>query len=139
MNFDVVVVDEAAQALPPATMIAMRRAPRIVLCGDPCQLPPTVKSRRGKILETTLLQRGISAYPNQALMLEVQHRMHHAIMSAGNERFYEGKLRAHEAVATEELQGIKPWFWVDTAGCGFEEKRSHEGGAYSTLRRPVLW
>ena len=128
MNFDVVVVDEAAQALPPATMIAMRRAPRIVLCGDPCQLPPTVKSRRGKILETTLLQRGISAYPNQALMLEVQHRMHHAIMSAGNERFYDGKLRAHEAVATEELQGIKPWFWVDTAGCGFEEKRSHEGG-----------
>ncbi len=129
MNFDVVVVDEAAQALPPATLIALRRAPRLVLCGDPHQLPPTVKSRDGKPLENTLLERLIAAHPEHTTMLEVQHRMHASIMSAGNERFYEGKLRAHPDVAQVTLEGIRPWLWVDTAGCGFEEVRSEEGGS----------
>lgn len=129
MNFDVVVVDEAAQALPPATLIALRRAPRLVLCGDPHQLPPTVKSRDGKPLENTLLERLIAAHPEHTTMLEVQHRMHETIMSAGNERFYEGKLQAHPDVAQVTLEGIRPWLWVDTAGCGFEESRSEEGGS----------
>ena len=39
LSFDVAVVDEAAQALPPATLIPMRRAERLVLCGDPVNFP----------------------------------------------------------------------------------------------------
>ena len=133
LSFDVAVVDEAAQALPPATLIPMRRAERLVLCGDPCQLPPTVKSRGGEALKMTMLERLIEKHGDQTVMLQVQHRMHKAIMSAGNERFYGGKLRAHEDVAERELEGIKPWVWVDTAGCGFDEQRSEEGGSVSNL------
>ena len=146
LTFDVAVVDEAAQALPPATLIPMRRADRLVLCGDPCQLPPTVKSRRGEVLKKTMLERLIDKHGDQTVMLEVQHRMHVAIMSAGNERFYGGKLKAHDDVATRELKGIKPWLWVDTAGCGFDEQRSEEGGSVSNreeaqfvLDRAVDW
>lgn len=131
VSFDVAVVDEAAQALPPATLIAMRRAPRLVLCGDPHQLPPTVKSRKGKPLEETMLERLIAKFPAETVMLEVQHRMHSQIMSAGNTHFYQGKLKAHDAVAFRLLEGLKPWLWVDTAGCGFEEERSEEGGSVS--------
>lgn len=130
-SFDVAVVDEAAQALPPATLIAMRRAPRLVLCGDPHQLPPTVKSLKGRPLENTMLERLIEKFPDQTVMLEVQHRMHSQIMSAGNAHFYDGKLKAHEEVASRSLDGLKPWLWVDTAGCGFEEERSEEGGSVS--------
>ncbi|MDA1242001.1 MAG: AAA domain-containing protein [Bacteroidetes bacterium] len=128
LKFDVVVVDEASQALPPATLIAMRRAPRLVLCGDPCQLPPTVKSQGGKVLEQTMLERGLlNAIP--AVMLEVQHRMHADIMSAGNEHFYGGSLRAHPSVSDRKLDGLPPWLWVDTAGCGFNEDKLSESGS----------
>lgn len=129
LAFDVAMVDEAAQALPPATLIAMRRAPRLVLCGDPHQLPPTVKSIQGRPLETTMMERLMRLHPDRSVMLEVQHRMHEQIMSAGNAHFYEGKLRAHESVGHAELEGIRPWLWVDTAGCGFDESRSEEGGS----------
>ena len=131
LNFDVAVVDEAAQALPPATLIPMRRANRLVLCGDPCQLPPTVKSLDARVLETTLLERLIDMHPNETVMLNVQHRMHQAIMSAGNAKFYGGKLFAHPSVAKNEIKGIQPWMWVDTAGCGYDEDRSEEGGSVS--------
>lgn len=131
VKFDVAVVDEAAQALPPATLIPMRRASRLVLCGDPCQLPPIVKSRQGRVLERTMLERLIEAHPSSTVMLEVQHRMHEAIMSAGNAHFYDGRLTAHDTVAQATLEGLRPWLWVDTAGCGFEERRSEEGGSVS--------
>ena len=146
LTFDVAVVDEAAQALPPATLIPMRRADRLVLCGDPCQLPPTVKSREGEVLKETMLERLIDEHADETVMLEVQHRMHASIMSAGNERFYGGKLKAHDHVAARTLSGIKPWVWVDTAGCGFDEQRSEEGGSVSNreeaqfvLDRAVDW
>ena len=146
VEFDVAVVDEAAQALPPATLIPMRRASRLVLCGDPCQLPPTVKSQGGRVLEKTMLERLIDVHPERTTMLEVQHRMHEAIMSAGNAHFYKGRLQAHEAVAHATLEGVRPWLWVDTAGCGFEERRSEEGGSVSNrdeaafaLDRAVEW
>ena len=146
LTFDVAVVDEAAQALPPATLIPMRRACRLVLCGDPCQLPPTVKSRGGEVLKETMLERLIEKHENQTVMLEVQHRMHASIMSAGNERFYGARLKAHDDVAARALAGIKPWVWVDTAGCGFDERRSEEGGSVSNreeaqfvLDRAIDW
>ena len=98
------------------------------------------------MLKKTMLERLIDKYGDQTVMLEVQHRMHAAIMSAGNERFYGGKLKAHDDVATRELKGIKPWLWVDTAGCGFDEQRSEEGGSVSNrdeaqvvLDRAVDW
>ena len=133
VKFDVSIVDEAAQALPPATLIAMRRAPRLVLCGDPHQLPPTIKSWNGRPLERTMLERLIQRHPENTVMLETQYRMNDQIMSAGNAQFYSGKLRSHESVATRHLAGIKPWVWVDTAGCGFEEVKSLEGGSVSNL------
>ena len=146
VKFDVAVVDEAAQALPPATLIPMRRASRLVLCGDPCQLPPTVKSQGGRVLEKTMLERLIDVHPERTTMLEVQHRMHEAIMSAGNAHFYKGRLQAHETVAQATLEGLRPWLWVDTAGCGFEERRSEKGGSVSNrdeaafaLDRAVEW
>ena len=146
VTFDVALVDEAAQALPPATLIPMRRASRLVLCGDPCQLPPVVKSLGGRALEKTMLERLIEQHPEHTVMLEVQHRMHEAIMSAGNARFYSSRLRAHPEVASAALEGIRPWLWVDTAGCGFEERRSEEGGsvfnrdeASFALDRAVDW
>lgn len=133
LKFDVAIVDEAAQALPPATLIPMRRANRLVLSGDPCQLPPTVKSQRAQVLSTTLMERLVERYPDQTHLLQVQHRMHEAIMAFGNLKFYQGQLTAHAEVGDRTLEGVQPWVVVDTAGCGFDEVRSEEGGSVSNL------
>ena len=133
LKFDVAIVDEAAQALPPATLIPMRRANRLVLSGDPYQLPPTVKSQRARVLSTTLMERLVERHPDQTHLLQVQHRMHEAIMAFGNLKFYQGQLTAHAEVGDRTLEGVQPWVVVDTAGCGFDEVRSEEGGSVSNL------
>lgn len=133
LNFDVAVVDEAGQALAPATLIPMRRSPRLFLCGDPCQLPPTVKTREAAALNQSLMEFLLEQGKTPVVMLEEQYRMHQAIMRSGSERFYQGKLVAHHSVGERSLEGLRPWVWVDTAGCGFEEKRSEEGGSVANV------
>jgi superfamily I DNA and/or RNA helicase len=55
--FDVVVIDEAAQALEAWCWIAMSKAPKVILAGDHLQLPPTVTSdeaaRAGESLQSS--------------------------------------------------------------------------------------
>lgn len=146
VKFDVAMVDEAAQALPPATLIPMRRAKRLVLSGDPCQLPPTVKSLGAEVLSNTMMERLVERHPGHTHLLQVQHRMNESIMAFGNMKFYDGQLNAHPDVGGRTLDGIKPWVVVDSAGCGFEEVRSKEGGSVSNpdeaafvLDRAVEW
>lgn len=129
--FDVAMVDEAGQALAPATLIPCRRAPKVLLCGDPCQLPPTVKAQDSRVLEQSLMERLVAQGQTPCVMLEVQHRMHEDIMAAGSVHFYGGTLSAHADVKARTLEGVKPWLWVDTVGCGFDERRSEEGGSVS--------
>ncbi|MBI1224068.1 MAG: AAA family ATPase [Bacteroidetes bacterium] len=123
--FSTVVIDEAAQALEPATWIPIARASKVVLAGDPFQLPPTVKSeqaRRGGLSITMIekcLQRNL-----QTSLLTVQYRMNHRIMDFSNQWFYNGKLSAAESVADHllDVEYSSPILFIDTAGTGFEEQ-----------------
>ena len=123
MFFKTVFIDEAAQALEPACWIPLRRAQRVVLAGDHHQLPPTVKdievARAGlarTLFERLALDRGVGE------MLETQYRMHQQIMDFSSRYFYEGRLIAHESVATATLGELAPAEMIDTAGTGYEEK-----------------
>ncbi len=95
-TFDLVVVDEATQATEPATLIPLLKAPRAVLAGDHRQLPPTVLSQAAEALGLgfTLFERWITLFPRASELLNIQYRMHPAIMEFPNLRFYEGKLKA---------------------------------------------
>ncbi|MCB0638661.1 MAG: AAA family ATPase [Lewinella sp.] len=124
-TFRTVVIDEAAQALEPATWIPITRASRVILAGDPYQLPPTIKSheaRRGG-LEVTLIEKALLRQERTRL-LRVQYRMHAAIMGFSNQRFYAGQLLADDSVANHRLPGDEepPVVFIDTAGAGFEEE-----------------
>ncbi len=125
MDFKTVVIDEAAQALEPATWIPICRASKVVLTGDPFQLPPTVKSNEAarKGFSVTLLEKCIQRFEDVNL-LNIQYRMHELIMGFSNQQFYENQLEAHESVKEERLAFSKntPVVFVDTAGCGFEEQ-----------------
>ncbi|MCK6693125.1 MAG: AAA family ATPase, partial [Thermoanaerobaculia bacterium] len=123
-KFRTCVIDEAAQALEPACWIPIIKCSRVVLAGDPFQLPPTVKSQeaaRGG-LSHTLIERCLELLPDRVGLLTVQYRMHRAIMDFSNQYFYGGALEAHESVSGRMLPGAGVVIFIDTAGCGFEEQ-----------------
>ncbi|QDG49456.1 AAA family ATPase [Persicimonas caeni] len=133
-EFDLVVLDEATQAADPIALVALLRAPKVVMAGDPHQLAPTVidleAEREG--LGVTLFER----LSDEAVMLEVQHRMHECLMTFPSETKYDGQLVAADAVVEhtlDELDGVVadpvrtgPLVFVDTAGKGWDEERSEE-------------
>jgi ATP-dependent RNA/DNA helicase IGHMBP2 len=130
LRYATVLIDEAGQALEPACWIPILKAPKLVLAGDHCQLPPTIKSEEAarKGLSTTLLEKCVSLHPEAVTLLEVQYRMHERIMGYASEVFYDRRLRAHPAVAQHVLfAGEAPLAFVDTAGCGFDELQEGTG------------
>jgi superfamily I DNA and/or RNA helicase len=139
-HFDLLVIDEACQSTEPACWIALARCERVVLAGDHCQLPPTVLSRPAADggLGISLLERLVERLGRQATRrLQVQYRMHEAIMAFSARWFYEDDLRADAAVARHllsDLPGVAandvttcPLHFIDTAGASFEEEREADG------------
>ena len=125
LKFKTIVIDEAGQALEPACWIPILKAEKVVLAGDHCQLPPTIKSQKAAQLglSNTLLEKCVALHPSAVALLEVQYRMHEDIMGYSSKVFYQDKLKAHESVAQHLIfPGDKPLLFVDTAGCGFNEK-----------------
>jgi ATP-dependent RNA/DNA helicase IGHMBP2 len=130
LRYSTVVIDEAGQALEPACWIPILKAPRLVLAGDHCQLPPTIKSDAAALegLATTLLEKCVALHPEAVTLLEEQYRMHDRIMGYSSKAFYEGRLRAHPTVAAHTLfSGDAPLAFIDTAGCGFDERPEGTG------------
>lgn len=134
-SFDRVVLDEATQATDPIALVALSRAPKVTMAGDPRQLPPTVidpdAERAG--LGTTFFERLAEA--GATTLLEVQHRMHEALMRFPSERLYGGRLRAHPSVAAHRLADLGvtddplrpgPLVFIDTAGKGWTERRTED-------------
>lgn len=122
-------IDEAGQALEPACWIPLLRCERAVLAGDHQQLPPTIKSNEAarKGLAVTLFEKGIQKHPQKSVMLQVQYRMHEAIMRFSSTYFYQGNLLAHESVKSALLRPHhSPVEFIDTAGCGYAESQDPE-------------
>ncbi len=150
-KFDLVVVDEAAQATEPACWIPILRAGRLILAGDHCQLPPTVVSqsaaRQG--LATSLMERLIAELGENVLhLLEVQYRMHSAIMGFSSAEFYASKLIAHTSVAGHllaEMSSVAATAltstsleFVDTAGANYDEELDPDGESRLNLAEAKL-
>lgn len=128
-RFKTAFIDEAAQALEPATWIPILRSERVVFAGDHFQLPPTIKSNEAAKngLAETLFEKGIRRHPGRSSMLQVQYRMHQAIMAFSSGYFYKNELVAHESVRARLLHPDQaPVEFIDTAGCGFNEAQDPE-------------
>jgi superfamily I DNA and/or RNA helicase len=126
LKFHTVIIDEAGQALEPACWIPISKAQKVIFAGDHLQLPPTIKSQQAAKdgLSTTLLEKCTTLYPEAVVLLEEQYRMNEAIMGFSSKEFYDNRLNAHESVASRILfPGDVPLSFVDTAGCGYDEKQ----------------
>lgn len=137
-KFDTLFFDEASQALEPMVWIPLLKCKRIILCGDHCQLPPVVKSKKAMAdgLGITLLDRCIKK-KEAVVLLDKQYRMHDAIMAFSNLTFYENKLVADSSVAQAKLINDENDIvnrtieFVDTAGCSFTEVQNPESLSFS--------
>lgn len=128
-RFKTVFIDEAGQALEPACWIPILRSERVVFAGDHLQLPPTIKSNEAARagLARTLFEKGIEKHPEQSSMLQVQYRMHEAIMKFSSQYFYNDELIAHDSVKHALLRpNQSPVEFIDTAGAGFAEEQDKE-------------
>lgn len=125
MTFDVVFIDEAAQGLEAATWIPVLKAKKVVLAGDHCQLPPTIKSFEAATagLNITLFEKIVARQPQVTQLLEVQYRMPEEVMGFSNSWFYEGRLQAAENTKSHSFSPNEPVLeWIDTAGSGYSEQ-----------------
>ena len=154
-EFDVVIVDEASQALEAQCWVPLLwvKASKLVLAGDHLQLPPTIKSLNSKearraaaeteggSLETTLFDRLLAVHgAGIKRMLTTQYRMHEKIMRFPSEQLYGSQLVAAESVKGRVLAdlayGVQSTedtrealvFW-DTQGGDFGERVEDEGVA----------
>ncbi|KKF92869.1 DNA polymerase alpha-associated DNA helicase A [Ceratocystis platani] len=120
-RFDVVIIDEASQALEAQCWVPLLSASKAVCAGDHLQLPPTIKSLNSKSkksaqpttnppipgevfvptgsLETTLFDRMLALHgSNIKRMLTTQYRMHEAIMRFPSDQLYNSELMAADTV-----------------------------------------
>jgi DNA polymerase alpha-associated DNA helicase A len=152
-KFDVVIIDEASQALEAQCWVPLLSANKAVCAGDHLQLPPTIKSLnsktsvkvdpdkkpiKGMTLETTLFDRLLALHgPDIKRMLTTQYRMHEKIMRFPSDELYESKLIAADAVKERLLKDLEydvedceethePIIFIDTQGGDFPEKNEED-------------
>ncbi|KAK1830047.1 P-loop containing nucleoside triphosphate hydrolase protein [Podospora conica] len=165
-RFDVVVIDEASQALEAQCWVPLLSASKAVCAGDHLQLPPTIKSLNSKTaqppkkkaaapkegavsLETTLFDRLLALHgPEIKRMLTTQYRMHEAIMRFPSDTLYGGKLVAADAVKARLLADLpypvqrtddttEPVVFIDTQGGDFAEQRDEEEDDGKNVKRSL--
>lgn len=124
-KYSTLFIDEAAQSLEAACWIAIRKAGRVVLAGDHCQLPPTVKSimaLKGG-LGKTLMERIVENKPETVTLLKMQYRMNEQIMKFSSEWFYNGMVESAPMVSHRGILDYDiPMMWIDTAECDGKEE-----------------
>lgn len=154
-QFDVVIIDEASQALEAQCWVPLLSAKKVVCAGDHLQLPPTIKSLnskekpktkdgdkpaliKGVTLETTLFDRLLALHgPTIKKMLTTQYRMHEKIMRFPSDELYESKLLAADAVKARLLKDLEyevedgedtnePLIFIDTQGGDYPERTEEE-------------
>jgi superfamily I DNA and/or RNA helicase len=123
-NFQSLVIDEAGQCIEPLAWCIFPMAEKIVLAGDPWQLPPTVISTEAARLgfNRSVLEIAITKVPAVHL-LNTQYRMRTSIAGFSSDYFYKGLLQT--AIHLQD-NGTHITF-IDTAGSGYQEEHGPDG------------
>ncbi|KAF8895534.1 SEN1 N terminal-domain-containing protein [Infundibulicybe gibba] len=114
-DFEMVIIDEAAQAIELSSLIPLRyRCARCIMVGDPQQLPPTVLSQEACRYQynQSLFVRLQKHQPDSVYLLSIQYRMHPDISRLPSQLFYQGRLHdgPHMDTKTKQVWHSHPKF-----------------------------
>lgn len=127
--YDILIMDEAGQCLEPLVWTIIPLAKKLILAGDPFQLPPTVISEdaKRKGFNVSLLETFVTnAFPVH--LLNIQYRMEAVIAEFSNRYFYEGKLQSDKPVTADSNH----LFFYDSAGADYtEQEDEHSASLYN--------
>jgi len=134
-HFPTLFIDEAAQALEAACWIPIRRAGRVILAGDHCQLPPTVKcyeALKGG-LGKTLMERIVEQKPEVVTLLRMQYRMNDEIMRFSSDWFYHNMVESAPDVKYRSILDLDiPMTWIEVPSTAPEGTTSIDSFAFKT-------
>ena len=141
-KFDVVIIDECAQATEASCYIPLFKGRKLVLAGDHLQLPPTIKSEQAAKdgLEVTLFDRMIRANEPNSRLLNTQYRMNKLISQFSSDKLYGGKLVPADSVADRLMVDLRedgsslnimscPLVYIDTSNAQLYEEVDEESGS----------
>ena len=143
-RFDVVIIEEAGMAILPILFYCTSLArEKVILVGDPKQLPPIVQSRDAyvrKAMGRSIFEVSVpQPYSSDVVvMLDTQYRMHPAIGNIVSRLFYGGKLRndrhtsARDAIAAGKPYAGEAVVIIDTEG---QTACTTQEGSYSRINR----
>lgn len=121
-KFSILILDESSQCLEPLALLPISRfqCKKLILCGDPLQLPPTLPGNSDdpkNSIEKTIFIR-LANVGFQTLMLHTQYRCHPIISSLSNHLFYQGKIKNGISEKDREslVSGLPPIVIIDTEG-----------------------
>lgn len=111
-DFHGILVDEVAQATETSTIVplVLRGAKQLVLCGDHCQLPPSVVSQEAELrgmsmsIYTRLVDCGLQPY-----FLDTQYRSHPKLAEFSAQQFYRGILKTGIKAELRPMPKGIPW------------------------------
>ncbi len=126
-SFDVVIMDEAGQALAPLTWLVASFGKKLVLCGDPQQLPPVVMSTKALQLGLNKSLLETASELQKPILLNEQYRMSPEIVSVINPYFYQGLLQTAVGIPSGQIQ------FIDMAGFGEGETQNETTGSYENV------
>ncbi|XP_024849270.1 5'-3' DNA helicase ZGRF1 isoform X3 [Bos taurus] len=111
LKFPVVVLDECSQMTEPASLLPIARfeCEKLILVGDPKQLPPTIQgsdAAHENGLEQTLFDR-LCLMGHKPILLRTQYRCHPTISAIANDLFYEGNLM--NGISETERSPLLEW------------------------------
>ncbi|WP_017793579.1 TM0106 family RecB-like putative nuclease [Leucobacter salsicius] len=123
-GLDLLVIDEAGQFSLAPTIAASVAADRLLLLGDPQQLPQVSQGSHPEPVDTSALGWLIGGHdtlsPELGYFLADTRRMRAELADVVSELSYEGRLRAHPSAASREVTGAGPaglsWHPVQHAG-----------------------
>ncbi|XP_076359701.1 LOW QUALITY PROTEIN: uncharacterized protein LOC143252039 [Tachypleus tridentatus] len=138
VHFTCCIVDEASQCSEPEMLIPLQYGiTKLVLVGDPQQLPATVISKRAYQykLQTSLFERFYCYFQtkcvNPVCMLTEQYRMHSEICMFPSKHFYQNRLKTVPSVDHLSLSfPLIPYSLINILG---SKEISTQGGNISNL------
>ncbi len=142
-EFDVVFIDEAAQAMEPSSLISYIKGKQVIFAGDHKQLPPTILSNDER-LKLSMFERFTAVYKNAYHTLEIQYRMNEKINHFPSCEFYECKVKTFEKIKNitikdlnikedDSFGGYSPLVFFDTKGRFLEAVKKGSPSKYNPL------